>query len=101
MAFDDTDTYAMWINPKKTRGIWVQVSGVLRVESSSPRVCGMFYKAAVQAVLLFGSERWIFLLLVMECLKGFHLKAACRMTGMVPKRGDNGTWVYPLSADVL
>ena len=29
------------------------------MEGASPRVSGMFFKAVVQAVLLFGSEKWV------------------------------------------
>lgn len=36
------------------------VSRVLVREGSNPRTMGMFYKAVVQSVLLFGSETWVF-----------------------------------------
>ena len=61
----------------------------------------MLYKATVQVVLLFGSEMWNLSPLAMKCVEGFHLRAARRMAGMVPKRGTNGTWSYPPSKDVL
>jgi hypothetical protein len=43
-------------NLKKARKSWGQVSHVLRAENASPKFYGVFYKATVQAVLLFGSE---------------------------------------------
>ena len=85
----------------KACGIWAQVSHVHRSENASPHVCRMLYKATVQVVLLFGSETWNLSALVLKCLEGFHLDAACCMMGMVPKRGDNVTWFYPSLEDVL
>ncbi len=38
--------------------------------------CGMFFKAVVQAVLLYGSESWV---LTHRCLEVFMYYAACRM----------------------
>ena len=38
----------------------------------------------------------------MKCVEGFHLRAARRMTGMMPKKDvTTGTWSYPVSKDVL
>ena len=56
LAYDDNDSQAMRSNLKKARKSWAQVSRVLRAENAAPKVCGVFYKATVQAVLLFGSE---------------------------------------------
>ncbi len=58
LAYNNKDSQAMWSNLKKACKSWVQVSRVLRAENASPKVCGVFYKATVQAVLLFGSEKW-------------------------------------------
>ena len=80
----------MRINLKKARGVWVPVSCMLRAENASPRVCGVFHKAMVHMVLLFQNETWKLSPLAMK---------SRRMTGMVPKRGANGTWVYPLLKD--
>ncbi len=58
LAYDDNNTQAMRGNLKKARKSWGQVLRILRAENFSPKVCGVFYKATVQAVLLFGSETW-------------------------------------------
>ncbi len=39
----------------------------------------MFYKATVQAVLLFGAEMWNLTETALKKLEGFHIKAAWRM----------------------
>ena len=60
VAFDDDDTQAVRGNLAKVHQVWARISCVLRAENASARVCGMFYKATVQVVLLFGSENWVF-----------------------------------------
>ena len=47
-------------------------------------ICGMFYKAVAQAVLLFGSNIWVLTLLVMKVLEGFHICSAYRITRVKP-----------------
>ena len=41
------------------RGVWKRMMIILSREGAEPRVYGLFFKAAVQAVLLFGSETWV------------------------------------------
>ena len=64
-------------------------------------MCASFYRATVQVVLLFGSETWVTTPSMMRTLEGFHVRAARRMTGMMPERKSDGTWVYPDSEKVL
>jgi exonuclease III len=101
LAYDDNDAQALRGNLKKARKCWARLSRVLKAENASPRVCGMFYKATVQAVLLFGSETWNLPPSALKCLEGFHLRAARRMTGMMPCEKPDGSWTYPASEEVL
>ncbi len=101
LAYNDNDSQEMHANLKKARKSWAQVSRVLRAENTSPKVCGVFYKAVVQAVLLFGSETWKLSPASLKSLEGFHIWAARRMAGMQPTRNPDGTWKYPSSKDVL
>ena len=102
LAFDDTDIQAVRKNLRKARKCWARISRVLRAENASPRVCGMFYKATVQAVLLFGSETWNLSPLAMKSLEGFHMRAAWWMVhDNKPCREPDGMWKYPSSEDVL
>ena len=73
---------------------------MLRAENASARICGMFYKATVQAVLLFGRETWCLAPATLKRLEGFHVKAARCMTGLLPKM-TGGTWKYPKTKTVL
>jgi hypothetical protein len=101
VAYDDNDSQAMRSNLKTARKSWAQVSRVLRAENASPKVCCVFYKATIQAVLLFGSETWKLSPSSLKSLEGFHIRAACRMAGMQPARNPDGTWTYPNSKEVL
>mmetsp|Transcript_33167 Transcript_33167/g.71665 ORF Transcript_33167/g.71665 Transcript_33167/m.71665 type:complete len:140 (-) Transcript_33167:86-505(-) len=74
MAQDDSDVQAVRANLRKARKVWARISRVLCSENAKPRVCGMFYKATVQAVLLFGSETWNVSTAMLARLEGFHIK---------------------------
>ncbi len=101
ISFDDANNQAMRSNLKKARGCWARVSRVLRAENATPKTCGMFYKATVQAVLLYGSEIWSLSLSSMKHLEGFLICAAWRMSGKRPERNVDGSWMYPHSEEVL
>jgi hypothetical protein len=77
LTYDNNDSQAMQSNLKKSRKSWARVSCLLRAENASPKVSGVFYKATVQAVLLFGSETWKLSPSSLKSLEGFHLRAAC------------------------
>jgi hypothetical protein len=74
---------------------------MIRSENSSPHVCGVFYKATVQSILLFGSKTWNLSPVSLKSLEGFHIRAAWRMAGKRPMKLPDGTWMYPNLAAVL
>ncbi len=61
----------------------------------------MFYKATVQAVLLYGSETWNLSPTSVKRLEGFHICAAWRMSGLRPEKKPDGSCLYPRSKDEL
>ena len=64
----------------------------------------MFYQAVVAAVLLYGSETWCLTDTARRPLDGFHVEAAWRITGKMPRKvrqGGEEQWEYPHTADVL
>ena len=74
----------------------------MRGENAAPAVCGVFYRAVVESVLLYGSKSWTINPVLLARLEGFHIRAAWRMAREHrPRRGPRGTWVYPRSDDVL
>jgi len=98
----DSDWPAVYANLAKARKRWGMFSRVLRRENCRPKVAAMFYKATVQAVLLFGSETWVLTPPMLKALEGFHHRVARQLTGKVGRylpREDR--WVYPPIDEVL
>jgi len=80
IACDDTDWPAVQKNLSKARKRWAQFSRLLRREGANPRVSGLFYKAAVMSVLLYGSETWVISKPILTALDGFHHRCARSIT---------------------
>ena len=57
-------------------------------EGEALRVSGLFLKAVVQAVMIFGSET----------LGDFHTQVTRRLTGRLPRRTPDGRWIYTSTA---
>ncbi len=91
IAYDDADNQAMRLNLKKAQGCWARISRVLRAENATARMFGMFYKATVQAVLLYGSETWNLSPTSVKQLEGFHIHATWRMSGLQLEKKPNGS----------
>jgi hypothetical protein len=79
----------------------VRLSCTIRSENTSPRACGIFYKATVHSILLFASETWNLSPVSLKSLEGFHIRATWRGVGKRPQKLPDGTWVYPNSEAVL
>ena len=57
----DNDWAAMRRNIMRARNIWGRLWTLIRQEGADPRVAEMFYRAVVQAILLYGLEKWVIL----------------------------------------
>ena len=68
----DDDRPAVLHNIRKARQVWGWLGKLLRREGSEPVVSEKFYRAVVQAVLLFGEETWVFMETIMQRLEGAH-----------------------------
>jgi len=80
---------------------WYKLSKLLKREGANPHVFGMFHKAVVQTVLLFGCESWTMMGAMWTSLKGFHHRAARRMANVMAYRGPGGGWIYPPLEEAL
>ncbi len=61
-----------------------------------------FYKAVVEAILLYGSETWNLTTSALARLEGFHIRSVYKMVQEHQLRqGANHVWTYPRLADVL
>jgi hypothetical protein len=100
MAQDDNVVHAVRHQLRKARGTWARVGQVLRSKNATPPVAAKFYKAVVQAVLLYGSKTWNLTKAVLARLEGFHVRAAYRMVEVHwPKRVAGNQWEYPKMSD--
>ena len=82
-------------NIQSVQGKWGRLGKILVSEEEYRSTAGIFYVVVVQAVLIFGSEKWVLTPRLEKSLKGFHHWSVWRMEGMVPKRQHDGTWLYP------
>ena len=55
---------------------WTRMTRILGREETYPRISGLFLKAVVQAVLLFGSETWVLTTHMERALGRFQHRAA-------------------------
>ncbi len=103
LLMDDEDGQTIQANLRKACKSWGGTHRVLWSKNAAPHVCGLFYKATVQAVLLFGSETWNVTPSSLCLLKGFHVRAEYRMArqNRPTRRPGDGKWVYPATKDVL
>jgi hypothetical protein len=79
LAQDDDDAQAIRQQLWRARGVWAQVGQVLRGENATPWVAAKFYKAVIQAILLYGSETWNLTASALARLEGFHIHLAYKM----------------------
>jgi hypothetical protein len=103
MAQDNNDVQAVRHQLRKAWGTWARVGQVLRSKNPTPWVAAKFYKAVVQAVLLYGSKTWNLTKAVLARLvEGLHVRAAYRMAQVhQPKQVAGNQWEYPKTSDIL
>jgi hypothetical protein len=102
LAQEDDDIQAICAQLRKARATWACVGQMLKPENVPPCVAAKFYKAVVQAMLLYGSKTWVLLTTALASLEGFHICAAYQMAVRhKPRRGPRHGWIYPKSKDVL
>jgi hypothetical protein len=97
----DDDEHAALRQLTRARQKWGRISQMLRGQAASPRARGYFYKAIVQAVLLYGSETWTLSDRMLKLFRSFHHRVARHLTGRHIRQDDDGVWHCPPTADVL
>jgi len=100
-AWNDSDWGALHADLRRARYKWHKLSKLLHREGANPMIFGMFHKAVVQTVLLFGCESWTVTDAMWTVLKGFHHRAAGRMADMMACRGPGGGWIPPSLEEAL
>ena len=100
VAGNNSDWPAVYKNLQKAKAKWALISRPLLKTGVAPRFVGMFYKAIVQAVLLYGCETWVITPDILRLLESFHHRVARRISHKMPYL-VNGTWIYPPIEDAL
>jgi hypothetical protein len=91
---------AVTYNLEKARGWWAQVSRALTKQHINPKASGFFYKAVVQAVLLYSCETWTVSHQSLSELEGFHNQGAQKLTQQsIHLNPMTGTLVYHLPVE--
>ena len=98
---NDDDSHAIERQLSRAKARWGRIASVLRSEGVNSRTMGYFYKAVVQAVLLYGSESWVISNFYQRQLQSFHSRIARYLTGRHIRCDENGDWHHPPTEDVL
>ena len=75
-------------NLRKAQKSWSRLEKILVRKGTIPRVSGIFSKAIVQAVLLFGSVMWVMIPHMGRALESFQYRVARWIK--VDKQSDRG-----------
>ena len=94
MTAGDDDWPEVARNLVKSRKSWGRLSQILSRKGADKRVLRNFFKAVVQAVLLFGAETWVLTPRIERALDSFMHGSACGITVKHPRRGEGGQWTY-------
>ena len=70
----------------RARQVWGRSGKLLSRYGVDPIILEKYYRAVVQAVLLFGSETWVLTAEIMQNLEGVHVVFLCQITGMKARR---------------
>mmetsp|Transcript_5724 Transcript_5724/g.8521 ORF Transcript_5724/g.8521 Transcript_5724/m.8521 type:complete len:1130 (+) Transcript_5724:164-3553(+) len=97
----DDDDFAALRQLERARNTWRRFGGILRSEGACPRVKGFFYKAIMQAVLLYGSESWTITQQRLNQFQSLHSRTARHLTGNHIRLREDETWFCPPTSDVL
>ena len=82
------------MNLAKARKCFARISTLIPREWADSAIGGRIYIAAVLAVLLYGSETWVWTLSMLNTIRGFHHRACWQLADKKPIRRQNGTYLY-------
>ena len=79
-------------NMGRVRQVWGRLGVILRWEGEDPITSASFYRAVVQAVLLFGLETWILSAAMEKRIAGVRVGFLQQVTGKRANRRMDETW---------
>ena len=89
----DSDAPALFMNLAKARKRFARLSNLLCREGADSHVGGRIYVVAILAVLLYGSESWVWTSSMLNTIRDFHHRACRRLVDKRPIRRQNGTYL--------
>jgi len=98
---NDDDAHASSRQLASARTKWNRIGQMLRSEGMKPRAMGYFYKAVVQAILLYGLETWVVSDAHLRQFRSFHSRVGRHLTGRHIRLLEDGSWYCPPTVDVL
>ena len=97
----DDDSVAASRQLQRARSKWNRIAGVLKTQGVGSKIMGYFYKAIVQAVLLYGSESWTLSKDKLREFSSFHNRVARYLCDDHIRPLEDGTYYVPRTEDVL
>ena len=79
----------------RSRLFWGRLGTLIQLEGAYPKVMESFYRAVVQAIILYGSETWVILASMEKKIEGTHTEFLKIITVKRSKRLGDGTWEIP------
>ena len=76
----------------RARSVWGGLGTLIRREGGYPRVAEMFYRAVVQAILLYGLETWLLLAASERNIEGSHTGSPRHIAGKRERQISDGIW---------
>ena len=80
--------------------VWGRPRKLIQWEGADPRVAEMFYRAVVQAIILYESETWVLLAAMERKVEGTHTGFLRQITDKQTRRFGDGTWETPRAEGV-
>ena len=98
---NNNDTHASLCHLGRTRMKWNCTGRALWSKGMKLRGMGYFYKAIVQAILLYCSETWAVTDHHLKQFRSFHSRVGRHLTRHHIRLLEDGTWFCPPTAGVL
>ena len=88
----DEDWLAVLRNIWRAIQVWGQLGKLLRREGSDPIISEKFYRSVFQAVILFGSEAWVIIAVMMQNIESVHMGFLRQVAGKKERRIEDENW---------
>jgi hypothetical protein len=80
---------------------WGRAGKILTSQGTPPKMMASFYKAIIQAVLLYGADSWVLTQEMERKLQSFHHRCARYIARKHIRKDGHGQWIAPPSDQVL